>query len=72
MGGTVDLVEDDRCGLLYDAFSPDSLADALRRLLDEPALLERLAKAVPPVKSLEQDAEEWETVYGEVLRGREK
>jgi glycosyltransferase involved in cell wall biosynthesis len=67
MGGTADLIEDDRCGLLYDAFSPESLAQALRRLLDEPDLLDRLAEAVPPVKTLEQDAEEWEAVYAEVL-----
>jgi glycosyltransferase involved in cell wall biosynthesis len=68
MGGIVDLVDDDVNGLLYDAFAADDLAIALRRLVDEPELLERLAAAVPGVKSIDEDAAEWEDRYARVLR----
>jgi len=67
MGGTADLVRDGVNGLLYDAESPDSLAAALRRLLEQPELRGRLAAAHPPVKTMAEDAEEWERVYREVV-----
>lgn len=67
MGGTADLVRDGVNGLLYEADSPDSLAAALRRLLDDPQLPGRLAAAHPPVKTMAEDAAEWEAVYGEVV-----
>jgi glycosyltransferase involved in cell wall biosynthesis len=66
MGGTVDLIDDDVSGLLYDAFSADSLAASLRRLIDDPRLLDRLAAAAPEVKTIDQDAREWEQTYGHV------
>lgn len=62
-GGIPELVTNGRNGLVYDAYSPDELAAALQRLLGEPGLLDRFAAAVPAVKSIEQDAAEWETVY---------
>ncbi len=66
MGGIVDLISDGVNGLLYEAFSPPSLAAALRRLLDEPELLPAFARALPRVKSIDEDAEEWEQTYREV------
>jgi glycosyltransferase involved in cell wall biosynthesis len=62
-GGIPGLVTHGANGLLYDAYSPDDLAAALQRLRDEPALLGRFAAALPAVKSIEQDAAEWEAVY---------
>lgn len=64
-GGTVERVRHERDGLLYDA-SAAALARALARLIETPELIERLAAAAPPVKSLEQDAAEWEQLYAEV------
>jgi len=63
LGGTADLVGDGTNGLLYEAFSAADLAAALRRLLAEPGLLDRLAAGVPAVKSIEQDARDWEERY---------
>lgn len=68
-GGTVDLVADGVNGLLYDAFSAEALAECLRRLLDEPDLLERLAAARTPVKTIDQDAAEWEARYRMFVQG---
>ena len=63
MGGIVDLIDDGKNGLLYDAFSAADLAARLQRLLDEPELLDRLRSGIPPVKTIEQDAAEWIESY---------
>jgi glycosyltransferase involved in cell wall biosynthesis len=70
MGGIGELVSDGDTGLLYDAASPASLARALRRLLDEPALLPHLGRARVPVKSIAEDASAWLGRYEALLARR--
>ncbi len=65
-GGIPGLVEDGKSGLLYEATSPGELAAALQRLIDEPAMLDRFVAALPAVKSIDEDAAEWEAVYEQV------
>lgn len=72
MGGVPGLVTHDVNGLLYDAFDSAALAAALRRLLDEPGCVDRLARSVPPVKTIEDDARAWEEIYGRVLDDRRR
>ena len=67
IGGIPDLVQDEVNGLLYDAFSAEALAAALRRLLGDPELLTRLVAAAPAVKAIADDAREWEERYEAVL-----
>jgi glycosyltransferase involved in cell wall biosynthesis len=67
IGGLPDLVTDGVNGLLYDAFDAGALASALRRLLDEPGLLDRLSRSAPSVKTIEDDARAWEERYETVL-----
>jgi len=69
LGGTADLVADGTSGLLYEAFSAAGLAAALRRLLDEPGLLDRLAAGVPAVKGIDEDARDWEERYRRLAGG---
>ena len=69
-GGIPELVTHGVNGLTYDAYSSADLRAALERLLDEPALLERFRHKLPEVKSIEQDAEAWESRYhGLVTKG---
>lgn len=69
-GGTQDLVTHDVNGLLYDALSASSLASALRSLIDEPDRLARLSAAVPEVKSIHENAKEFESIYSELVSRR--
>lgn len=69
MGGIPDLIKDDVNGLLYDAFSASDLARCLQRLAGEDGLVERLGAAVPEVKTIDQDAAEWDDRYRRVLAG---
>jgi glycosyltransferase involved in cell wall biosynthesis len=67
-GGIPGLITDGVNGLLYDAFSADDLARTLQRLIVEPGLVDRFASQLPAVKSIEQDAMEWEDRYEELVR----
>jgi len=67
-GGIPELVTDGISGLLYE---PDSAADlraALQRVIDEPAVLERLVGGAPAVKSIAEDARQWDTRYAAISR----
>ena len=71
MGGIVDLVTDQVNGLLYEAGSPEALASALRQLIDDPERAAKLGSAAPAVKTVAQDAHEWDDVYERLRRSRE-
>jgi glycosyltransferase involved in cell wall biosynthesis len=66
-GGIPGLVTDGLSGLLYDAFSTCALAEALQRVIDDRALLRRLSSSVPCVKSIAEDAREWDARYAAVV-----
>jgi glycosyltransferase involved in cell wall biosynthesis len=70
VGGIPELVEDGVNGFTYDAYSPDALAGVLQRFLDDPGLAGRLASRAPNVKSLADDAREWEARYSALLSAR--
>ena len=71
IGGIADLVEHGVNGLLYTPTSSAELGDVLRSLIEAPDRLDELARRLPRVKPLAQDAHEWEATYAEMLqRGR--
>ena len=70
MGGIADLVQDGINGSLYDANSPDRLAAALEAVLANPACLDDWARRLPAVKSIAEDALEWEDTYVRVIDAR--
>lgn len=63
IGGIPGLVSHGVNGVLFEPGSAASLASALRPLIDEPARLEALAACVPDVKTIDEDAREWEARY---------
>jgi glycosyltransferase involved in cell wall biosynthesis len=67
MGGTVDLVRHGEWGLLYDADSPQSLAGALRSIIADRRVLDDWAARLPVVKSIAEDAREWEATYLQLM-----
>ncbi len=62
MGGIANLISHDVNGLLAGT-SAASLAAMLSRLADEPGLRGRLAGAAPRVKTIREDAAEWDGRY---------
>ena len=57
-------------GLLYDPRSTGQLTRALRTLVDDRARIDAFARMIPPVKSMETHAREWEAIYAEVIGRR--
>jgi glycosyltransferase involved in cell wall biosynthesis len=73
IGGLIDLVDEGRTGFLYEPGAPAGLATALRPFIEDPSLCRRLAgnvRAGRPVKSLVDDARQWERRYADVIRQR--
>ena len=69
IGGIVNLVRDQENGLLYDPSSPAALADAISHLVVDRQRLMTLADRAPAVKSIQDDAEEWERTYSDLIEG---
>ena len=67
IGGIPGLIRHDVDGLLVPPGSVDALAAALRRVATDRELLERLRRTPPPIKSIEDDAAEWEQRYAAVM-----
>jgi glycosyltransferase involved in cell wall biosynthesis len=63
IGGIPELVTDGVNGALYDPSSPEALAEALRSLLLTPGRLAQMAEHAPAVKTIEDDARDWERRY---------
>jgi glycosyltransferase involved in cell wall biosynthesis len=63
IGGIPELVNDGINGVLYDPASPAALADALRGLVLRPDRLADMAAHAPAVKSIAEDARDWERRY---------
>jgi glycosyltransferase involved in cell wall biosynthesis len=66
IGGVPGLVQHGISGLLYDPFSSESLRACLQRLVDDRELVETLGAGAPGVKSIDEDAREWDARYREV------
>jgi glycosyltransferase involved in cell wall biosynthesis len=69
IGGISDLVQGGS-GLLYDPTSPAELESVLHCLIEHPERLRELARTRPRVKSIAEDAREWEATYADVLGRR--
>jgi glycosyltransferase involved in cell wall biosynthesis len=70
IGGIAELVTHGRNGLLYDPPSADALAAALAGLMEHPERLTEFRQALPAVKTISQDAQEWEGIYKDLLHGK--
>lgn len=70
IGGIATLVQDGWNGALVEPGSPQALGCALRRLVDRPATIGEWAARLPRVKSIAEDACQWEAMYADVLAAR--
>jgi glycosyltransferase involved in cell wall biosynthesis len=68
LGGMAEVVQDGINGLLFRRGNKDDLGRQLKRLIDEPDLLDRLRAGITAVKTMDQEVEELESLYGEVIR----
>lgn len=70
LGGLSEFVGHGENGLLFRLDDAEDLARQLRRLVEEPDLLDRLRRGIPPVKSVGEYADELEGLYDTLLKKR--
>ncbi|HET9532536.1 MAG TPA: glycosyltransferase family 4 protein, partial [Blastocatellia bacterium] len=73
VGGIPDLLKDGETGLLVPDDNDEAMAEAIRRLVSEPGLAERLSangRSLAERSSWEQVRPMWEEVFAELMKGR--
>ena len=71
-GGIPELVTHGESGLLFDSGSSSELAAVICSLIEHPERLHLLRSNLPAVKSIDNDAREWESIYSDLaLRHRQ-
>lgn len=68
LGGSPELITDDRDGLLFDPARPGDLVRQITRLLDAPDLWPRLAAATPAPRTVDDEVEALLALYRDVRR----
>jgi glycosyltransferase involved in cell wall biosynthesis len=68
VGSLADLVEHGQNGLLFEMGNAKDLALQLRRLIEDPSLLNRLRAGISEVRTIDQDAEELLDTYSRLLQ----
>ncbi|MFO8155035.1 MAG: glycosyltransferase, partial [Thiohalospira sp.] len=66
--GIAEFVEHEANGLLFERANVDDLARQLRRVMDEPRLLDSLRQGIPPVKTVEEELNQLLAIYEAVSR----
>jgi glycosyltransferase involved in cell wall biosynthesis len=69
VGGLSEAVTGGRDGLLFRLGDAAGLARCLERLVGEPGLLPELRRGIGPVKTIEENAEELESLYNGLVSG---
>jgi glycosyltransferase involved in cell wall biosynthesis len=70
VGGMTELVHHERNGLVFSRGDPTSLAQQLRRLVDEPHLLDTLRSGIAPVGSHTEEIDQMERIFLEMVARR--
>jgi hypothetical protein len=60
-------VKHEENGLLFELENAKDLARQLRRLGEEPGLIEKLRAGIGPVKTVEENVDELEELYSKLL-----
>ncbi len=68
LGGMSEFVKHEENGLLFEPEDAEDLARQLRRLYEEPGLLEKLRDGIGPVKTVKEDVDELEKLYNTLLQ----
>lgn len=71
LGGMAEAVIHEVNGLLFERNNIDDLANQLERLVSEPNLLQQICTGIPKVKTTEEEVDEIEQIYTDLLAGKQ-
>jgi glycosyltransferase involved in cell wall biosynthesis len=72
LGGMSEFVKHEENGLLFELENVEDLAQQLRRLGEEPGLLEKLRTGIGPVKTVEENVDELKELYSMLLNKKKQ
>jgi glycosyltransferase involved in cell wall biosynthesis len=72
LGGMAEAVQHEVNGLLFERNNVDELAHQIARLVQDPNLLDKLIKGIPQVKTIEQEIDELERIYLDLIEEQRK
>jgi glycosyltransferase involved in cell wall biosynthesis len=70
IGGMAGLVPDGVAGLQFQVGDAGDLAAKMRRFIEDRSLVERFRRQMLPVKSIAENAQELEAIYGRLCKAR--
>jgi glycosyltransferase involved in cell wall biosynthesis len=70
VAGISEFVQHEVSGLLFERGEIKGLAEQLKRLIEEPRLLERLRAGIPKVRTIDDEVIELEGIYSQLLHDR--
>lgn len=70
LGGMAEAITHEVNGLLFELGDADDLARQLERVVNEPGLLQNLQAGVQPVKTIDEEVDQLEIVYKELVEKR--
>jgi len=70
IGGMAELVPDGVAGLQFQVGDAGDLAAKMRRFIEDRSLVEQFRRQMPPVKSIEENAQELEVIYEQLVAAR--
>jgi glycosyltransferase involved in cell wall biosynthesis len=66
LGGMAEAIQHGATGLLFERGDAGDLARQLRRVIEEPGLLDSMKRQIPPVKTIAEEVNELEAIYFEL------
>jgi glycosyltransferase involved in cell wall biosynthesis len=63
LGGMAEAVQHGVTGLLFERGDVDDLAKQIRQLIENPSLAKSMKNQIPPVKTIAEEVNEFETIY---------
>ena len=68
IGGFPDFISDGKNGFLFEAANSKSLSEKMLNILKNPDLIDNFKKQIPPLKTLDFNVEELNSIYEELKR----
>lgn len=68
LGGMAEAVQHEVNGLLFERGNINDLAKQIMRIINDPGLLDKLQKGIPPVKQMSEEVDELEQIYESIVQ----
>ncbi len=70
LGGMAELVEDGLSGFVFETGNSEALREKIKEMIQNPAIIERMKKNLPAVKTISNDGEDMERIFNRLIQGK--